>query len=361
VRQIDLSNIEELARGCAVLGTGGGGETRTAAAAVRHAIREHGPVEVIGIDDLSPEDVIMPLSGVGAPTVSAEMMPGLGEAARLRDAAEEIMGRAVAAVMASEIGGGNGVMPAAWAAQLGLPLVDADGMGRAFPELPMVSMYVAGVPVRPMAMTDVYGNVSIVRATDAASSERIGRAICVAGGCHVLMSDYLMTAAEAASAVVHGTISKAVELGNLLLTSPDPIGRLAARMNGRVLMTGKIVDVERRITGGFTRGYVSVSGAGMDDGRSMRIEVQNEFLVALEQNEVRACVPDSIVLVHAETGEAVATENVRYGQRVTILAWPSVPIWRTDRGLQVAGPGAFGYEFGFVPVEQRVEGIHTPV
>ena len=51
----------------------------------------------------------------------------------------------VAALMAAEIGGGNGLLPITWAARLGLPLVDADGMGRAFPEVPQVTMHLAGI------------------------------------------------------------------------------------------------------------------------------------------------------------------------------------------------------------------------
>ena len=39
------------------------------------------------------------------------------------------------AVMSCEIGGANGLEPLAIAASMGLPVVDADFMGRAFPEL----------------------------------------------------------------------------------------------------------------------------------------------------------------------------------------------------------------------------------
>ena len=37
--------------------------------------------------------------------------------------------------MSCEIGGGNGLEPLAIGARMGLPVVDADFMGRAFPEL----------------------------------------------------------------------------------------------------------------------------------------------------------------------------------------------------------------------------------
>ena len=44
-------------------------------------------------------------------------------------------GTRLAAVMAGEVGGGNGIEPLVVGARLGLPVVDCDLMGRAFPEL----------------------------------------------------------------------------------------------------------------------------------------------------------------------------------------------------------------------------------
>ena len=48
---------------------------------------------------------------------------------------DEQLGERVVAVMAGEIGGMNSMEPLIVAAQVGLPAVDCDGMGRAFPEL----------------------------------------------------------------------------------------------------------------------------------------------------------------------------------------------------------------------------------
>jgi DUF917 family protein len=32
------------------------------------------------------------------------------------------------------------------------------------------------------------------------------------------------------------------------------------------------------------------------------------------------------------------------------------PVWRTEKGLQAAGPRAFGYDFDYVPVEELARG-----
>jgi hypothetical protein len=36
---------------------------------------------------------------------------------------------------------------------------------------------------------------------------------------------------------------------------------------------------------------------------------------------------------------------------VSVLAFPCDPIWRTDAGLALAGPRAFGYDIDYVSVE----------
>ncbi|MFI9559321.1 DUF917 domain-containing protein [Nonomuraea endophytica] len=349
---IKEDDIPALARGCAVLGTGGGGDVRTGSLAARRAIQAYGGVPLITLADLPEDALILPLSGIGAPTVSHEMIHSEDEPKRIAEEAERIFGRAPAAVMSSEIGGGNGVAPVAWAAQLGLPLLDADGMGRAFPEVQMVSMYVAGLPADLVIMSDVAGNVVTIRPVDGLWSERLARAVCVAAGSSALMADYVLTAAQARGAVIEGTVTRAIAVGRATEQTADPLGALQDELGARRLITGKLTDVERRTSGGFVRGSAVIEGTGADRGRTLTLELQNENLVALEDGRVRAIVPDLITVVDTETAIAVQTESLRYGQRVTVLAWACDPLWRTEKGLETAGPAAFGYDLDYVPVEE---------
>ena len=65
--------------------------------------------------------------------------------------------------------------------------------------------------------------------------------------------------------------------------------------------------------------------------------------------EVAATVPDIICLMDAESGEAVGTETLRYGQRIAVVALPAPPILSTPEGLAVVGPRAFGYDIDYRP------------
>lgn len=351
--QVALEHLPALARGCAILGTGGGGDSYVGHLIARQALEDHGPVDLIRVEDLPARGTVMPLGMVGAPTVALEKLPNGNEAVRLREHVEEKLGKEIVAIMASEIGGSNGVEPVAFAAQLGLPLLDADSMGRAFPEVHMVSQHVAGIEPDAIAISDATGNVVTLRATTGQWAERIARAVTVAFGGTSLMADYLLDVAQVPGAVVEGSVSRAIAIGRALEdTSQEPVDALVAELGAFRLLEGKIVDVERTTRGGFVRGSVAIEGTGAQAGRLLRLEIQNENLAAFEDGEVVACVPDLITVVDTQTGDAVPTELLRYGRRVSVLAFPCDPIWRTPRGLETVGPGAFGYDFPFVPVEE---------
>ena len=57
-------------------------------------------------------------------------------------------------------------------------------------------------------------------------------------------------------------------------------------------------------------------------GKRLQIEIQNEYLVAWVDGELRAVAPDIITLLDEQTGEAIHTERMRYGQRLVAVAIP---------------------------------------
>src|SRR5205823_9888904 len=127
----------------------------------------------------------------------------------------------------------------------------------------------------------------------------------------------------------------------------SPVAAVIEAAGAFRLVGGKVLDVRREVTGGFMRGSVVIEGLEEDAGRLIRLELQNEHLVALERGRVLASVPDLITVLDSETADAIPTERVRYGQRVTVIAFACDPVWRTGKGIAVAGPRAFGYEFDY--------------
>jgi DUF917 family protein len=57
--------------------------------------------------------------------------------------------------------------------------------------------------------------------------------------------------------------------------------------------------------------------------------------------------PDLICVLDAVSGEAIGTETIRYGQRVTVIVLPPPAVFLTPRGLEYVGPRAFGYDLDY--------------
>ena len=118
-RTIHVDELPDIARGCSVLGAGGGGEAYTATLMAIQAIADHGPVELVGYDDLPHDGIVMSCGFLGAPTVTIEKLSSGDEGQYLREEVERPRGAPVAALMCAEIGGSNGMVPFTWAAKTG--------------------------------------------------------------------------------------------------------------------------------------------------------------------------------------------------------------------------------------------------
>jgi uncharacterized protein len=356
VRLLAEQELEDLAIGAAILGTGGGGNPYVGKLLARQAIAEHGPVEVVPVDEVPADAVTIFSAMMGAPTVMVEKIPGGDELVHAFEALREQLGRPITHVVPAEVGGINSTLPIAAAARLGLPLVDADGMGRAFPEVQMCTPTIYGISATPMALADEKGNTAVIDTVDNYWTERLSRSITVDFGCTALIALYPMSGADAKRALIPATIALAQDLGRLVREGQGIDGVLA-RLRGHRLFQGKVADLERRTVGGFARGEARIDGTGEAAGSTLRIRFQNEHLVALRDGEVVATVPDLIIVLDAETGEPITTEELRYGFRVTVVAAPCDERWRTDAGLELVGPRYFGYDIEYVPIEERAAAV----
>jgi DUF917 family protein len=336
--------IDSLARGAAVLGTGGGGDPYIGSLLARQALAQHGPVTVVGLADVPDDALVLTVAMMGAPTVMVEKLPSLDEVIAPVRALGTYLGRPVTHVACAEVGGVNSTIPVAAAAALGLPLIDADGMGRAFPELQMVLPTLYGVTASPLAFSDEKGNVGVLQTVDNHWTERIARVACVEMGCSIMISGFPMAGAVARDALVPGSLRHCVTIGTAIADAraakTDPVAATVDLLRGREFFAGKVVDVERGTTSGFARGRARIEGPDS----TLTLSFQNEHLLAQAGDDVVVTTPDLIIVLDAELGEPITTEGLRYGQRVRVVAAPSDPRWHTPEALAMVGPAYFGYD-----------------
>jgi uncharacterized protein len=214
-----------------------------------------------------------------------------------------------------------------------------------------MTMGLAGVPPTPSVFCDERFNTLVIRASNVAWTEKLLRSAASALGGAGVAALYLMDTATARTATVRGSVSRALRLGAAMLAGEgDPVDVVTSELGAIELIRGNVTEVERVTTGSFVRGSAIIEESGGRE-RLLRLEIQSENLVALEGGEVLASVPDVITVLDAHNGDVIVTERLRYGQRVSVIAFPCDAVWRTPAGLELAGPGAFGYDLPYVPVE----------
>ena len=358
--KIETAMLEDFARGAAFLGCGGGGDPYIGRLCCAHAIEMHGAPELLPLEALPDEANVFSVAGMGAPTVLVEKLFSLEEAHLAVSKLERFLGCRADAIIAAECGGINATLPVAYAAMRGLPVLDADGMGRAFPSIQMVSFNVYGVACTPMVIANEHGESVIIETDGALAAEEIGRSLVVQMGASAMLCCYPMTGAEAKRTAVAATQSVAYGIGRAISAgrgAGQPVAALLAYLrttayyrHAYLLFDGKILDVQRETTRGWVLGRCVLEAL---DGRGACLEIrfQNENLCAQRDGCLIAMVPDLIVVVDRETAEPITTESLRYGQRVSVLGVSAPPAMRTSEALAVFGPQAFRLDHPFMPIE----------
>ncbi len=368
--QLTAGDLPDLARGAAFLGTGGGGNPYIGRLMVELAMQESGrPLELLDLADVPDDALVIPTAMMGAPTCIVEKLPQGMEAANSLRRLEQHLGRPAFATMPIEAGGVNSMIPLVVGLRLGLPVIDADGMGRAFPELFHETFHVYGVPGTPMVVTNDHGDHALIETHDNHMMEWVARGLTIRMGGVAYIAEYAMDGATAKRVSIGGTLGIGLKIGCAIREAHerrlDPFEHIidiladTSYTPGKVIFAGKIVEVFRRTSEGFAKGTVLIQQVDGESGEMpdlLRIEFQNENLIAQVGERVLAVVPDLICILDGETAEPITTEELRYGQRVKVMAVSVPPIMRTPEALAVWGPRHFGFDLDFVPMGGAPDG-----
>lgn len=353
--EVTLDDTLALALGAGVLGTGGGGNTYIGRIWLERELRLAGEsIRIIDADELPDDALTVGVGGMGAPTVGVEKLDAREEYLPVIRALEQHVGKPMNALVIGEIGGANSLIPLICGLQMNLPVLDGDGMGRAFPELQMDNFAITGISTSPLGLGDSHGNTVIISHVDSAvRSEQFGRKLTIEMGGSAALAMPTMSGAQVKASLIRGTLSLTKQLGHALLDARrhnrDAAEVVAALGNGRVLFRGKIADVRRETVQGFARGRLVLVGFGAGQ-QQMEIVFQNENLVAWHNGEIVCTVPDLISILNLDDGEPIGTEMLRYGLRVAVIGMPAPRELKTAAALKVVGPAAFGYDVPFTPL-----------
>lgn len=366
-RPIDRQAIQEITLGASILATGGGGDPEIGLLWTYKVLDER--KEILLVDPLDVPDEVQTASPacLGAALVLTEKPPSGGVLNLAMRRLERYLGRPIQATIPIECGGVNSPVAYAAAGELGVPVIDVDGMNRAFPELQMTSWVTHGVHASPTVSVDDRENVTVIDAKDDdVLAETLARRVAMAYGGISWIATYPMTGRQVKDASILHSQSIAWAVGRAVLRARrehlDPIDELLLslhkerKVEGFRVFRGKIADIHREFgsetTKGFTLGRVTMEGIDADRGRAAILDFQNEWLNLRIDGEVRCLPPDLIAILDSETGEPIRTDIMKYGYRGTVVLIPAHERMRTKRGIELFGPRHFGYDLDYTPVEE---------
>jgi DUF917 family protein len=211
-----------------------------------------------------------------------------------------------------------------------------------------------------MTVADEHGDVVLLEARDALTAERLARPLVAEMGACASISCYPMDGKEAKQSAVPETVSAALAIGRAIRSgdrSVQPLDRLIAALRALPyykhayrIFDGKIVDLSRDTSRGWVFGQCRLEELG---GNSRaEIGFQNENIAVRVDGVLKCIVPDLVCIVDHETAQPITTENLRFGQRVTVVGCSAPPRLRTPEALACMGPQAFGESADYVEIER---------
>ncbi|KAI8240599.1 putative D-/L-hydantoinase subunit A [Colletotrichum sp. SAR 10_99] len=367
------TDLDWITIGCYILGTGGGGSPYQHMLRLREMMRAGATVRIISPWHLKDDDIVACGGGKGSPQVSIEKPYG-DEIMESQVELYKYLNTKPTAVISLEIGGGNGLQGLILGAStnLDIPTIDGDWMGRAYPishqTTPVV--FEKKATMIPSCISDGNGRIMLMtKARTELDAERAFRAALSQMGSHVGCAKGPVSGRDTKSWVVENTVSLSWRIGRAVALSrcSNTIDRVAeaivdevgGKESARVLFRGKIVGVERVTRMGHAYGEVIIEGVSADRKgvEKLVIPFKNENILAKKVDaeggeEILTIVPDLVCVIDAQNGEALGTQEYRYGLLVVVLGITASEKWTsTARGIEIGGPKGFGMDdLEYVPL-----------
>jgi hypothetical protein len=274
---------------------------------------------------------------------------------------ERLYNRKVSHIVPFEVGGLNTPVMFAVAARTGITVINGDALGRCAPETQMTSFIGHGISLTPMPLADHKGNTIIV--TESANSifpDQIGRWMVTNGGGLGGNVHYPMSGAELKRAVVPKTITKAMEIGKIVIKAREkgrnPVKAFIEYSNGIHFLKGQVVKVSGEDRGGFYLTVVELQGQGLFEGHQAKLVIKNETMALWVDGELKVLFPDMVCML-TEDGRGIMSVEIKEGMVMNLVGMPCHPRLRasatSDIGQEAFSPARYGFpELVYQPLEE---------
>ena len=365
--------VEDFVRGCTFFGTGGGGNPKKGIESLMSEIEKGNEVGWIDIDSIGDEELSCCPFLMGSIAPETEEMkkekewfgltnPLLTEKSILAEAVKELSeytGSKISALVPIELGGSNTPSCIAAGISIGIPTLDGDYTGRAIPEIQQTTPYLQDRDLLPYTCVDLFGNTSIVtKSLNYRFAERVGKLISAASFGLTGDAGFIMKGKETKETIIEGTLTKCLNVGKLIRETREngnnPVEAVAEYLNGWIIGKGTVTKKEWEDKVGYYWGTHVISGEKEFEGEELRIWFKNENHICWKNDEVFVTSPDSVNVVDLETGEPITNSDIKEGDKVAVIALKAIDAFKSDKGIDILGPKAFGFDYEYSPIEERM-------
>jgi len=367
VRVLNKESLRNIVTGATLYGAGGGGSPKDGLDLVEKIFEVREGVKLVDPSEISDETYVAMIAGIGAPKALREKGFDV-EAIYAFDALKRLydsVGIELSHLMPGEIGGFNTITPMYVAAVKDLPVVDADGNGRAVPELATCLYPLYRIPLTPLVLADKNGNIVVFYPKDpfdARICEDIARSVTVTFGMIAAFGTWVVSGAKLRESLVLNSVTKCEEVGKAINEAvskgADPVKAAVEASGGYELIRGEITDISTKTVAGFDFGRTTIEGIDEYSGKKLIIDFKNENMIAWnEKNEPVAMVPDLICLMTLD-GSPLTNADTEKGMKIAVIGIPANEKWRKHpKGYEVWTHilEKMGYTGPYKPIEELVK------
>lgn len=372
------TDIRDLARGCTLLGTGGGGLEENGVEGLLKVLESGKEIAWVEADDV-PDDAL-----TACPFLMGTIAPPSDEVAKEKKgynmtdetsiymekdrilqsmvAIEEYTGKKIEYVVPLELGGASTLGCLAAGAEAGLIAIDGDYTGRAIPEIPQTTPYLKDYPMWPISAVDEFGDETVIKnALNHRVVERMGKKLSEVCFGLTGMTGFLYSGKEMKDVILKGTLSNCLKLGRLIRETNeaggDPVKAVVDELGGWILCRGTLGEEDTWDKEGYYWGYHTVEGKGDYAGKTAKVWFKNENHICWINDEVKATSPDSIIIINDKT--AMPCTNPRLydmvGTDVAVIGLKAIDVFRSEKGVAILGPKYFGFDLDYVHIEDLLK------
>jgi uncharacterized protein len=314
-------------------------------------LERNGPVSLRRVEAVAPETPCVAVCAIGSGTALADLPPSGDEFALAVQRIERLQRVEFGAIYPLAAATISALVTVVAASQLGVPLLDTDGMGRTFALIHHTAMHLAGVSPTPLAVQGATGESVLIEVSAAPRADRVLRANIDTLGGWAAFAGYPTNAGALRRAALPGTVSRLINVGRLLLERTDPdllIRRLAAVTACTRIGRGRIVELEHLSRPADVTIPAHPSSVVIDEtggrSRQLRVELRSEIVAVFANGSLVSAAPDLVCLVDVLRGELATLDSLEPGDLVDVLVTPADAIWYSPEGLAMVGPQSHGIQ-----------------